>query len=209
MESGLNSWVDWAIDHGIDPSLIACIRFDSDMLNTYEVHIGAVEDKHGKKGRGKGYAFATERTWFKFDQFLKNNPNATDEVICAVGTGLLGAAPALSYIGFRQTWQNMPPIQTIFIDPNSAMLPEDAATQFAVCTALAAQVNVTNIPNALQYVDRFTAMGRSELAVLFIKDMQRRATIAQKKAQAEGVAFVNPVTSPAYGVWTHKNQDLF
>jgi hypothetical protein len=90
------------------------------------------------------------------------------------------------------------------------VLPEDAATQYAICTALAAAVTLNNIPQALDYVDRFTQKGRGEMSMLFIKDLQRRQGIAQKKAQEEGdTTFQRAESSPAYAKWCHANQDLF
>lgn len=201
-ESNLDSWVDWAINNNIDYSLIAFVRFKPELLNTFADH---VENKR------KGFSFATERVLERVNDVLNNNTQGlTDEVLIAITGGLAGAGWAAEYMAFRKVWQNMPSIQQIFIDPQTAILPEDAATQYAVCTALAGAVTYNNAPQAFDYVDRFTQKGRSEMTMLFVKDMQRRAGVAQKKAQEAGdTSYMRPESSPAYTKWAHANKDLF
>jgi len=199
VESDLDSWSDWAIDNGIDNSLLAFIRFRPELLNTTDEHV---------KTKAKGFAFGTERQWHAVDDFLKGNPNAPDWVLSAVCQGLVGPA-AIEYVGFRKVWNTMPSIDGIIIDPMTAQVPEEAATQFAVMTALAARCDYDNAQQCFQYVDRFTQMGRPEMGMLFVKDMQRRQGLASQKAQAEGKQFTRAEQSPAYTQWAVKNKDLF
>jgi hypothetical protein len=200
VESSLDSWLDWAINAGMEHSLVAFMQFKPDLLNTYEAHV---------KAKGKGLAFATERAWEAVNDSIVNNPGLDDVSLQAILTGTVGEGNAAEYLAFRQTWTRMPSVQQIFIDPMSAALPEDAATQYAVCTALSAQTDYNNLPMALDYVSRFQAQGRAELAVLYLKDMQRRAGINQERARETGQPYQNPVSNPAYSVWGAKNRDLF
>ncbi len=200
VESDVDSWRQWALEHNIDHSLIAFISFRSDLLNTTEDHV---------KNKGKGFAFATERQWAAVNDFLTNNPGADASVMHAVVSGLVGSGPAAEYIGFRDVWNNMPSIDGILIEPDTAILPEDAATQFAVMTALAARATYDNLAQCLHYTDRLMAKGRPEMAVLFIKDMQIRQNLAFEQAKAEGRAFQRAEASPAYTMWASRNVQLF
>lgn len=200
VESDVDSWRQWALEHNIDHSLIAFISFRSDLLNTTEDHV---------KNKGKGFAFATERQWAAVNDFLTNNPGADASVMHAVVSGLVGSGPAAEYIGFRDVWNNMPSIDGILIEPDTAILPEDAATQFAVMTALAARATYDNLAQCLRYTDRLMAKGRPEMAVLFIKDMQIRQNLAFEQAKAEGRAFQRAEASPAYTMWASRNVQLF
>lgn len=200
VESDVDSWRQWALEHNIDHSLIAFISFRSDLLNTTEDHV---------KNKGKGFAFATERQWAAVNDFLTNNPGADASVMHAVVSGLVGSGPAAEYIGFRDVWNNMPSIDGILIEPDTAILPEDAATQFAVMTALAARATYDNLAQCLRYTDRLMAKGRPEMAVLFIKDMQIRQNLAFEQAKAEGRVFQRAEASPAYTMWASRNVQLF
>lgn len=198
-ESNVDSWCQWAIDSGVDLSLIAFIRFQPDLLNESAKHI---------KDKREGFAFSTERVVERVDDLLKNNPGLSDAVISAIVGGLAGKGWAASYLGFRKVWHNMPSVAQILMNPDAALLPEDAATQYAVCTALAAQVDATNIDQALTYVERFKTKGRVEMTVLFVKDNQRRDSIAADKAQKEGTPYTRIATTPAMVRWLEANASL-
>lgn len=200
VESNLDSWLDWAIAKGVDHSLVAFMQFKPDLLNCYEDHA---------KNKKAGMAFATERMWEKVDDLLQHNQGIDQATLQAILGGLVGGGPAAEYMAFRSVWQNMPSTAQIFTDPMSASLPEDAATQYAVCTALSAATTANNVQQCFQYVDRFTQMGRAELSMLYVKDMQRRASNAARKAAEEGKPFDNPVQTAAYSQWAIKNRDLF
>lgn len=205
VESDLQGWVDWAIDRGIDHSLVAFVRFRPELLNTYEEHVSK---------RGKDFAFATERQWEAVDDFLKGNSQAGQLQVNqaeahAIVSGLVGGGPAAEYMGFRDVWHKMPDIDGITIDPDSSVLPEDAATLYAVMTALGAKANSTNVGNCFKYIDRVTQMGRAEMSVLFVRDMQRRQNLEQQAAIREGRTFVSAVKTPAYSAWASKNAALF
>jgi len=200
VESDVDGWRQWALEHNVDHSLIAFIGFRSDLLNTTEDHV---------KNKSKGFAFATERQWAAVNDFLTNNPGADATVTHAIVSGLVGTGPAAEYMGFRDVWNNMPSIDGILIEPDTALLPEDAATQFAVMTALAARASYDNLAQCLRYTDRLTAKGRPEMAVLFIKDMQIRQNQAFEQARAEGRTFQRAESSPAYTMWASRNVGLF
>lgn len=197
VESDINSWTDWAIDANMEHSLLAFVRFRPELLNEFEAHV---------KEKRKGLAFATERVWEKVNDLIVNNGQLDDVTMSALLGGLVGQGAAAEYTGFRKVWQNMPSIPQIMIDPDSAPLPEDAATQYAVCTALAAATTYNNIPQALQYAERFNLIGRNELSLLFVKDMQRRDSLNRK---ATPVGFQSCCATPAYTKWAAANQDLF
>lgn len=199
VESDVDSWTDWAIDNGVDNSMVAFIRFRPDLLNTYEDHV---------KSKTKGFAFATERSWTALNDMLQNNPNADDATIYAIGTGMVGPS-ATEYVAFRKVWFKMPSIDSILIDPSTAVVPEDAATQYAVMTALAARTSYDNAPQCFAYVDRFTQAGRAEMGMLFVKDMQRRQGLAAQEAMKNGTQFMRAEQSPAYALWARNNASLF
>lgn len=208
VESDLDSWVDWALDKGIQAPILAFVRFRPESLNQFDEHVG-------KKRQGN--AFATERMWEKVDTLLANNATgqvdqngtpilALDDVtLQSILGGMIGDGTTAEFLGFRNVWTKMPNIQSIFIDPQSAQLPEDSATQFAISTALAAATTFSNVDNAVIYMDRFQAMGRPELTVLWAKDMQRRSAAER----AKNPQFQDPSSNGAYANWLTRNAGLF
>ena len=94
------------------PSLLAFVRFKPDLLNTFDKHV---------KEKVKGFAFATERVLERVDDVLKNNSGLGDDVLHAIVAGLAGAGWAAEYLSFRKVWHNMPSIQQVLIDPQTAI----------------------------------------------------------------------------------------
>lgn len=200
VESNLDSFVEWAIAHSIDHSIVAYVRFAPDQLNNHA-------EKVAKKS--KEFAFTTERSWEAVHDTMVNNPSMDDITALAIFGGFLGKGPAAGFTGFRKVWTSIPDVNEILIDPQSARMPEDAASQYAVMTMLGVRANYDNLQNCLVYADRFIDAGRPEMAVLFMKDMQRRQGLAAAKAKAVGEPFASAVQSPAYSKWAAANAQLF
>jgi hypothetical protein len=206
VESDLESWVSWAIGAGIEHSLISFIRFRSDLLNTYEEHVTK---------KLKGFAFATERQWHAVNDFIVGNSvngQLTVDAVTsqAIMAGLVGAGPAAEYEGFRQVWHKMPNIDGIILSPDTAVIPDDSATQFAVMTALANKADYNNLQNCFVYAERFVGIGRDEFMMLFVRDMQRKQSLAQAAAiKAGDNSFRDATMSPAFSQWASKYASLF
>jgi hypothetical protein len=82
----------------------------------------------------------------------------------------VGKGPAAEYFGFMQVWQKMPNIDGILIDPKGSPVPKDAATMYAVATALASRATPDNMDAVCAYLERV----QPEFAVLTMKDTVRR-----------------------------------
>ena len=173
VETDVDVWRRWAMNAGVEDSLIAFISLRPDLLNTFDDHV---------KNKKSGDAFATERSWHIVSDLSK--ANAPEDVFLALSSGAVGDGPAAEYYGFRRTWQNMPSIDAILLDPSNAPVPEDAATQYAVAVALAANSTKDNFDGILTYAARFhDERGRAELTVLTVKDaLYRKGELANTKA---------------------------
>lgn len=177
-------WRNWAIDAGLDNSIIAYIGLRPDYLNTFEQHVT-------KKLAGD--AFASERSWHIANDIVK--ANLPDDVMYPLLVGTVGAAPAADYMGFRKIWQSMPNIDHILLDPTGAPVPMDIGTQYAVATGLAARATKDNFGAVTQYADRFRSeAGRADLTAVCIKDATRRTPAC--------------ATTSAFAAWASRNADM-
>lgn len=182
MESDLDGFCEWGMDSEEIPlSMVAFLRFRPDLLNTHEEFV---------KKKSKGHAFATERTWHKLAKVEKH---ATDDgMLASFGNGYVGEGPCAEYLGFRKVWHQMPSIDGILLDPDASPVPEDAATLYAVSTALAGRADPNNIGAIVKYLDRFE---QKSFAVMCVRDATRK----------------NPavLSSQAFSLWATQNAKLF
>lgn len=164
VESEVDSWREWAINAGAETSLLAFIAFRPDLLNTFEDHV---------KNKREGYAFATERSWMMVDRLEK--AGLPDDMFFDQAMGSVGQGPAAEYTAFRKTWQQMPNLDAILLNPKGSPIPEDSGTQYAVSVGLAARATRDNFDVVNEYMQRFdTEKGRPELLVLCLQDAIKR-----------------------------------
>jgi hypothetical protein len=153
----LDPWCDWAWAHNIDPRLVAFVRFRPDLLTTFD------STKNEK-------VFASPRTWAYVDRFLKQK--LSFDILSAMVHGSVGSGPATEFMAFLDVWEDMPNIDGILMNPDSAPVPPASkpGTMFAVCAALSQRADKGNLGNVCVYLDRLPA----EYAVRCIKDATKR-----------------------------------
>lgn len=157
VRSDLDSWTGWAIDHGIEDVLVGFIRFRNDLLNTFEKHV---------KDKSKDHAFATERSWHAVDDLIKADPDVHPALIA----GSVGNGPATEFAAFRSIWGQMPNIDKILENPETADIPSDTAVRYAVATALASRCTGENFEAIATYAQRMP----NEYTVMVVKDCMHR-----------------------------------
>ncbi len=166
MVPALDPWCDWAWEKGIDPRAIAFIRFRPDLLSTFD------PTKNEK-------VFASPRTWEFADRFLKQS--LPYDIFSSLVHGTLGQGVATEFLAFLDVWEDMPNIDAIILNPDTASVPPTTkpATMFAVCAALANKADKGTIDSITTYVRRLPA----EYAVRCIKDaVKHEPKVANTKA---------------------------
>jgi len=150
----LDDWVDWALDKGIRPELVAFLRFRPELLHSFD-------PAKGEK------SFPSPRTWeFVSDLMNADGKDCEAELI----QGAVGAGAGVEFLGFLRTFRDLPDIDGIFKDPAGSPVPHSPAALYAVCSALARRITThATFGAALEYTKRIAA----EYQVLLVKDTVR------------------------------------
>jgi MoxR-like ATPase len=131
-EVDVQEWSEWAIRAGIRPEVIAFLRFRPELLSAFD--------------RDGPHAFPSPRSWEFVSRILdsldsQSNPSIEHELIAgAVGTGA-----ATEVCSFLRTYRELPSIDAILLNPLQEPVPENAAAQYAVASALARCASDTNL----------------------------------------------------------------
>ncbi len=152
-EVDTQEWCEWAIQTGIRPEVIAFLRFRPALLSAFD------RDSN---------AFPSPRSWEFVSRILNANPKTKIEhelIAGAVGTGA-----ATEFSAFLSTFRNLPNIDAILLNPHQEAVPDNAAAQFAVATALAHRASDTNFDRVYQYLKRMP----TEFNVLAVRDASLR-----------------------------------
>lgn len=151
----LDSWCQWAWGKDLNPLPIAFLRLRPDLLNTFDPAKGDV-------------AFATPRSWETVCEIVTQR--VSTDVRYALIAGTIGEGPAAELEAFMRVWEKMPNIDGILMTPDTATVPTDPATLFAVTAALAQRAEKGNFDNIVKYGARLP----DEYSMCMVKDAVRR-----------------------------------
>lgn len=157
-EVDLQDWSEWAIGAGIRPEVIAFLRFRQELLSSFDRDANA---------------FPSPRSWEFVSRILDASPDVCVEHELFAGAVGMGAATEFS--AFLKTFRELPNIDAILLNPLKEPVPENAAAQYAVASALAHSATDTNFDRICAYVGRMP----TEFSVLCVRD----ATLRQPAVQ--------------------------
>jgi hypothetical protein len=152
-EVDMQEWSAWAIQAGIRPEVVAFLRFRPALLSAFD------RDNN---------AFPSPRSWEFVSRILNSNPRPKIEHELVAGAVGIGAATEFS--AFLSMFRSLPNIDAILVNPHQEPVPESAAAQFAVATALAHRASDTNFDRVYQYLKRMP----TEFNVLAVRDASLR-----------------------------------
>jgi hypothetical protein len=154
-EVHLDDWCGWAVGADLPPELIAFVRFRPNLLHAFD-----------PKSNAK--AFPTPRSWEFIARIMRAAPPAAVEHELFKGTVGAGAAAELS--SFLRIWRKLPSLDGVLMNPQTAPVPDDPATLFAVAGGLARKSTDKNFDRVMTYANRMP----KEWSVYLVKDATRR-----------------------------------
>jgi MoxR-like ATPase len=149
LKTDLNDWCAWAAHMKIEPVVIAFMRFRPNLL-----HVFSTTDR----------ACPTPRTWEFVSRIVAQKP--AKDVERALIAGTVGHEAATEFTAFLAMYRNLPSIDAILLNPDTAPVPTDVSTLYAVASALAHRADVNNFGKVLQFLDRMP----QEYAVYSVRD---------------------------------------
>jgi len=153
LETHIDDFCSWCIEHDKKPELISFIRFRPELLHKFDpsqdvspTPRGWVEGVSDAIGR---IPPESEYEWFK---------------------GAVGEGAAAEFVGFLKIHRKLPNPDTILMNPTQSNVPEDPATLYALCGALANKATLANFDRMITYVSRMP----KEFSVLAVSYATRK-----------------------------------
>ena len=162
LETHLDDWCSWAIDHGVKPEVVSFIRFRPNLLHDFD----AQRDQN-----------PTPRSWVE----------GVSDAIGVVPTdaeyetfkGAVGEGAAAEFVGFVKIYRKLPNPDNIIMNPTTAEVPDDPATLYALSGAIAERATVNNFERVVTYAERMPP----EFSVLSVSYASRKnADLASTQA---------------------------
>jgi hypothetical protein len=166
IEVSLEDWINWGIDSGIAPEVLAFHRFHADTRS----------QANGEAPKNLLWAFDPNkkenplpRTWEFVSNLYKKSP--PKEIELELYSGCVGEAAAAEFVGFLRVFRELPDIHFCLSNPDTAVVPTDLGAKFAVASALARMVERDTIKNFIKYTKRLG----DEFQHLAMSDAVKRA----------------------------------
>lgn len=153
LETHLDDWTTWAIDHDVRPEVISFIRFRPNLLHDFD----AQRDQN-----------ATPRSWVEGVSDVLNTVPSEAEYECFKGA--VGEGAAAEFVGFMRIFRKLPNPDAILLNPKTADVPSDPATLYALSGAIAERATENNFDRVTTYAERMPP----EFSVLAISYAARK-----------------------------------
>ena len=173
LETNVDDWCSWAMANAVPVELISFIRFRPGLLHDFD----AQRDIN-----------STPRSWVEGVGALLGKIPASLEF--ETFKGAVGEGPAAEFCGFLKIYRELPSPDAILLAPESAVVPEQMATLYALSGALAARASQDNLGRLCAYLARLPP----EYAVLCMSLAIRRDSTLQQ--------------TPAFVSWAIKYQSV-
>jgi hypothetical protein len=147
-------WLDWAEENKLAAEVTAFIRFRPNLLHAFDP---LKDDK----------AFPTPRSWEFLSRVVNGSRPKLPEL--ELVAGVVGEGAAAEFCGFLRIFRNLPDPESLLAAPESAEVPEDPATLYAVCELLSERAAPDNLDGIMAYARRLPP----EFSVLLVRDAAR------------------------------------
>ena len=171
----VESWIAWAEEEGLPEEIRAFIRFRPNLLHNFD-------PKKNEK------AFPSPRSWEFAAGIVAMEIDPELELSLLKGT--VGPGAAVEFAGFSRMFRQLPDPDGVISHPSTATVPEEPATLYALCEALANKAGEDTAESIITYASRLP----SEFGVLLVRDAVKNH---------RGV-----VESPAFSHWATANSDV-
>lgn len=152
-ETNLDDWSSWAMTNGVKSEVVAFIRFRPGLLHDFDAN------------RNKN---STPRGWVEGVSAVLGAVPADAEYECFKGA--VGEGAAAEFVGFLKIYRKLPNPDAILLTPDTADVPTDPATLYALSGAISSRISQANIDRAVTYLSRCPA----EFSVLAMSMAVRR-----------------------------------
>lgn len=167
----VSAWLEWAAEQDLPEVVRAFIRFRPNLLHAFDPK---KDDK----------AFPSPRSW----EFAARIVGATQSSKLQLNMlkGTVGSGAAIEFAGFSRMFNQLPDPEEIINNPGTASIPEEPATLYALCEALAQKAEAQTAESIVAYASRLPA----EFGVLLVRD-----AVKQHRGIVETAAFSDWATA--------------
>ena len=154
LETTLDDWIKWATRNDVSHMVMSFLNFRPDLLHDF--------DPQREQN-------PTPRSWVDgVSDILGVIPNEIAEQQAIMGA--IGEGAGAEFVAYLKICKSIPDPDKVIDSPNTAPIPEEASTLYALCGAIADRAD-RNIDNVIKYCRRLSSdtVGKAEFSILTMK----------------------------------------
>lgn len=172
LTANLDDFAEWWLQENLDPVVLQYLRWKGEHLVSFDPN---------------RFANANPRSW---ERVALVPHTLRQDVYREHVAGEVSEGIATEFVGFRQIWSELPDLDEVIRHPETAKVPTNLATVYALSGALARKATKDNFANVMTFLDRLPR----ENNVMAIKDAIKLKPELKR--------------TPAFVTWAINNQEV-
>jgi hypothetical protein len=185
-------WIEWGIDHDIEPEVLAWVNQYPHALASY-TDAAQGDNPYIYNPRKTATAFVSPRSLATASNIVKARKELDADTVIAALSGAVGEAAARDMQAYIEFSDQLPTWEATIKDPHNTKIPTSPGACAIVVFGAIARVTKETITPFMEYLERFDAEWQAVFAINIAKTQSKQAVAFSCKAFAD---------------WVAKNQDL-
>ena len=180
-------WIEWAINKGIEPEVIAWVnRFPHAMASYTDA--GQGDNPYIFNPKNSQKAFVSPRSLETASNIVRSRKDNDPETVIAALSGAVGESAARDMQAYIEFSDQLPTWEAMIDRPKTTAIPTSAGACAIVVFGAIARVDKTTIVPFMEYLQRFDAEWQAVFAINIAKTPSKQSIAFSCKAFADWVA---------------------
>ena len=187
-----DQWLEWAVDHNIDPVVMAWVRQFPHCMGSY-LNGDDPNDLDIFNPKKVQDAFVTPRSLERASHIVRARDQLDQDSVIAALSGAIGEAAARTMQAFIAYQDQLPTWESIMKSPKTTSVPDSAGACAVMVFGAIAKLDRNNIAPFMEYIERFEPEWQAAFCINLAKSKTKQAVAFGCKKFAD---------------WVQKNEDL-
>ena len=180
-------WIEWAINKGIEPEVIAWVnRFPHAMASYTDA--GQGDNPYIFNPKNSQKAFVSPRSLETASNIVRSRKDNDPETVIAALSGAIGESASRDMQAYIEFSDQLPTWESTITHPKTTAIPTSAGACAIVVFGAIARVDKTTIAPFMEYLERFDAEWQAVFAINIAKTPSKQSIAFSCKAFADWVA---------------------
>jgi hypothetical protein len=189
---GADQWLEWAMDHDIEPVVMAWVKQFPHALASY-LDEGQTDNPYIYNPKKMQSSFVSPRSLERASCIVRARGEIDQDSLIAALSGAIGEAASRDMQAFIAYQDQLPTWESIIKSPRFTSVPDSAGACAVMVFGAIAKLDKNNITPFMEYVERFEPEWQAAFCINLSKSKTKQAVAFGCKKFAD---------------WVQKNEDL-